>query len=302
MKRLAFFRTLLLVFLLFVSLIVNLGLGYYQFGNWENLPEWDFKLLGYRVTSGQKLFQSQVSFSKLNQLSGQYEDLATISKEINQQFYQLQSEIRAIEGTAEATRETISNTLKQLTSLEASMVEQQAALVSREAELKTKENDLAEATKTIKNQQRQLRASSVIRMDNDAYILQYEFTRLSRILEELGDESRFIQTSLRKGIISIPVSQFFEDADPTELTTVATNFLYTFAYSMDHLPNATLDIVQFQSSATRSSDTLYSAYSANIALTLINNGMAPSRILVASQPTELTSDNEPLRIELRISI
>lgn len=298
-----------------LSLAGNVVLGFYHFGNWRHLSEWQVDALGYRLSSGQNPFESEIAFSRLNSLTGQYDELASVSKEINQQFDLLLDEFKQIEGTADLTREKIASVVSQLELLEASqglqggeLEQTQLTLAQREAELQRstaqlRESLLAleEAQKTIRNQQRILKASPVIRMDNDAYVLQSQFNRLAQVVSEQGAEVKFIQTNLRKGIVSLPVSMMFANGtNEAEFSDAMQRFLQSFVKSMTYLPDATIHIIQLNHQANEGLSELHSEYSALLAAYLLEQGFSANALLVATQP--VTDSSDAARIEFHISI
>ncbi len=303
MKLLSFFRITFLTLLIIISLLTSLAFGYYQFGDRQTVADWQISLFGYRLTSNDRLVNAEKVRSTLENLSQQFDQLAAISKDIKQQFLSLQTSLQRTETTAEKTRTTIADALAQLADLETSLNNQQSQMERREQELDLKIKALNEAEKTIKNLQRQLRASSVERLDNDALALEYEMVRLSRTLADYPDQVQFIQTSLRKGIVVLPFDLIFESQNLQKLSPPATDFLYTVAYTMENLPTATLKIIQKQSASKlgQVANAWHSQQSATVAQHLIEKGLAPNRILVASQPGKTNDAFEPT-IELHISL
>lgn len=307
----------LVISLITVSFIANGVFAFYLFGNWRTLSEWQIEGFGYRLSSDQNPFESALAFSRLNSLTGQYEQLASVSKEINQQFGLLLDEFKQIEGTADLTREKIAEVVAQLELLEASqgasgqeMQQMQSALVEKEQELQQRRQQLRdsllaleEAQKTIRNQQRILKASPVIRMDNDAYVLQSQFNRLAQVVAEQGEEIKFIQTNLRKGIVSLPVDMLFKaGSNQSEFSDATQRFLNSFVKSMAYLPNASIAIIQMGDAEKEGLASLHSEYSALLAAYLLQQGFAESSLLVASQPIADEQQADRGRIEFHISI
>jgi hypothetical protein len=297
------------ILLLVASLSANAALSYYQFGDWQNIPEWDLQIFGYSFSSAQNSSKTSFVFSKLDALTGQYVHLAEISKDINHQFNLLRSDIEQIEGTAELTRETILKTGERLSILQSALENKSNALMERDKELKQrdlvlaeKEQTILEAEKVIKNQLRQLKASPTLRMDNDAYILQHEFNRLGQSLSGQENDLKFIQTTLRKGIVSLSSDLLFESQDSDQLSSIAVSFLGDFSKSMAYLPNATIEIIQLVGLEGSISDSLSSKHSAAVGAELLKNGLPPESMIISSKPNQQIKPQESSYIELHVNI
>ena len=297
------------ILLFILSLTANAALSYYQFGNWQKIPEWDVQIFGFSLSSAQDSSKTSFVFSKIDALTGQYVHLAEISKDINHQFDLLRSDIEQIEGTAELTRETILKTGERLSILQSALESKSNALTERDKELKQRDQILAEkeqiileAEKVIKNQLRQLKASPTLRMDNDAYILQHEFNRLAQSLSSQESELQFIQTTLRKGIVSLPSELLFDSEGSNKLSSIAVSFLGDFSKSMAYLPNATVEVIQVTGLNGSVADSLSSRHSAAVGAELLKNGLPPESMIISSKPVQQLDQHDANHIELHVNI
>jgi len=298
MKLISFFRTTLLVILILSSLLASLAFGYYQFGNRNAIPEWEFTVFGYQITAGKPLLQIEKALEKLDFLNGQFKQLSQIANDIKQQFLDIQTGFQSTEATAEATRLAIANAITRLNELETSLAQQQSHMKDKELAIEQQTRALTEAEKTIKNLQRQLRAVEVERLDNDALALEYELARLSRALAEYPTETQIIQTSVRRGIVVLLMPWVFDTSQ--QITPAANDFLTTLAYVLENLPTASVHIVQIPIASTEV-NRWHSDHSAQLAERLIDRGVVAERILIASQPVDAEVDRKS-SIEIRIQL